>query len=74
MPTLLLSARDDPFLPAHVLARVSDVARPNAALRVEFQPWGGHVGFVSGVAPWKPFYYAEWRAFRFFDDGVVAAR
>jgi predicted alpha/beta-fold hydrolase len=61
LPTLLLSAVDDPFLPAAVLDEVRAVARTNPALRVEFVERGGHVGFVSGRVPWRPFYYAEWR-------------
>ena len=61
VPTLLLSAADDPFLPAEVLDEVRAVARENAALTVEFVARGGHVGFVSGRVPWRPHYYAEWR-------------
>ena len=60
-PTLLLSALDDPFLPAAVLDEVRAIARDNPALHVEFVPRGGHVGFVGGRVPWRPFYYAEWR-------------
>ena len=66
-PTLLLSSRDDPFLPSRVLDAVEGAARRNPALRSEFHDSGGHVGFVSGT-PWNPFYYAEWRVFRFFSD------
>lgn len=65
--TLLLSAVDDPFLPAEVLSRVQQVAAQNPALTVEFHRAGGHVGFVAGGRPWRPFYYAEWRVARFFD-------
>lgn len=67
VPTLLLSARDDPFLPAEVLDRVAGIARENRALTVEFNERGGHVGFVSGATPWRAFYYGEWRIFRHFD-------
>lgn len=61
-PTLLLSARDDPFLPPEVLDDVTRIAQGNSCLSTEFVARGGHAGFVSGVLPWKPFYYAEWRA------------
>lgn len=61
VPTLLLSAADDPFLPAAVLDEVRAVAADNPALHVEFVGRGGHVGFVAGRLPWRPFYYAEWR-------------
>jgi predicted alpha/beta-fold hydrolase len=60
-PTLLLSARDDPFLPREVLNDVAEVAVSNPSLMVEFHEHGGHVGFVSGRVPWRPTYYAEER-------------
>lgn len=61
-PTLLLSARDDPFLPCSVLDEVAHIAQENPWLHTEFVERGGHAGFVSGTFPWLPFYYAEWRA------------
>jgi predicted alpha/beta-fold hydrolase len=61
LPTLLLSAVDDPFLPAPVLDDVRRVAAGNAALALEFVDRGGHVGFVSGRNPFRPLYYAERR-------------
>src|SRR5438034_1308737 len=68
VPTLLLSASDDPFLPHDVLARAEAVARANAALTVEFHASGGHVGFIAGARPWRPHYFAEWRVFRYFEE------
>jgi predicted alpha/beta-fold hydrolase len=65
LPTLLLSAIDDPFLPADVLDDVREIAGANPALTLEFTSHGGHVGFVAGRWPWRPFYYAEWRACEF---------
>ena len=64
-PTLLLSSRDDPFLPSDVLNDVAAVARKNEYVTMEFTNRGGHVGFVSG-APWRPIYYAEQRVAEFF--------
>jgi uncharacterized protein len=61
VPTLLLSALDDPFLPPQVLDDVRSIAQHNPALHIEFMARGGHVGFISGRVPWRPFYYAEWR-------------
>ena len=63
--TLLLSAVDDPFLPPDVLDRVRDIAAENPVLEIEFVDRGGHVGFISGSLPWRPFYYAEWRVAEF---------
>lgn len=55
VPTLLLNARDDPFLPAHALPGAEEVSQ---AVTVEFPQRGGHVGFVSGRFPghigWLP--------------------
>jgi len=71
VPTLLLSARDDPFLPCDVLDDVSRIAHDNPALHTEFVNRGGHVGFVSGRIPWRPFYYAEWRATEFLSMELI---
>lgn len=65
VPTLLLSAEDDPFLPREVLAEVREIAREVPALDLEFVKRGGHVGFVSGWRPWKPLNYGEWRMCEF---------
>lgn len=65
VPTLLLSAIDDPFLPSDVLDQVRAVAERNMCLTIEFTAHGGHVGFIAGRVPWRPFYYAEWRACEF---------
>lgn len=67
VPTFLLSATDDPFLPSEVLDRVRIVAAGNERIELEITSRGGHVGFVQGALPWKARYYAEERAFRFFD-------
>lgn len=73
VPTLLLSARDDPFLPTEVLDRVREVATRNAALTVDFVEKGGHAGFVSGRNPLRPVYYLERRTGEFFSDAVRMA-
>lgn len=62
LPTLLLSAVDDPFLPAEVLDDVRAIATENPSLAIEFPARGGHVGFTAGRWPWNPWYYGEWRA------------
>jgi predicted alpha/beta-fold hydrolase len=67
VPTLLLSARDDPFLPRRVLDEVERKALQNTRLMTEFHERGGHAGFVGGRWPWAPEYYAERRVFDFFE-------
>jgi uncharacterized protein len=71
VPTLLLSAVDDPFLPSEVLDQVREMAAPNPYLEMEFVARGGHVGFVSGQNPLRPFYYAEWRVAEFFASALA---
>lgn len=66
LPTLLLSAIDDPFLPPDVLEQVREIGSENPGLDLEFVARGGHVGFISGWRPWRPFYYAEWRVAEYF--------
>ena len=55
VPTLVLNARNDPFLPALHLPRQEDVS---ASVLLEQPAEGGHVGFASGVFPgnidWLP--------------------
>ena len=72
-PTLLLSAYDDPFLPGDVLDAVRQAARGNELVEMEFPPVGGHVGFVSGWNPLRPFYYAEWRVAEFLHRALTPA-
>jgi len=60
VPTLLLSAVNDPFLPPVVLDRVREIARDNPRLHLEFTAAGGHVGWVAGH-PWEPQYYLDER-------------
>lgn len=72
-PTLLLSARDDPFLPPAVLDEVAEVARKNSCLTLEITKGGGHVGFVHG-SPWRPLYYAEQRVSEFLSSYVGISR
>jgi hypothetical protein len=60
VPTLLMSAWNDPFLPQDVLAAVRNIARRNQYLFVEFPLTGGHVGWVAGQ-PWAQRYYMESR-------------
>ena len=70
IPTLLLSATDDPFLPKAVLDDVRAVARRNPRLHLEFPAHGGHVGFIGGGNPFNPRYYAEQRACDFLANYV----
>lgn len=70
VPTLLLSAVDDPFLPPEVLDEVALKAGQNSSLEMEFHRHGGHVGFISGSNPFRPVYYAEQRAADFLSNFI----
>lgn len=72
VPTLLLSAADDPFLPPAVLDRVRAVVGANSAVTMQFSDRGGHVGFIGGMTPWRADYYAEARAIEFLAQGDAA--
>lgn len=73
VPTLLLSAEDDPFLPNSVLDRVREIAKSNRSLHLHFTPEGGHVGFVAGRVPFRPNYWAEERLMSFFDSRLESS-
>ena len=55
VPTLLVNARNDPFLPQTALPQAHEVS---AAVTIEFPAAGGHAGFVAGAPPghlgWLP--------------------
>lgn len=73
IPTLLFNAVDDPFTPREVLQDVRLVARQNPTLEIDFPPHGGHVGFIAGVNPFRPFYYAERRACDFLASKLATS-
>jgi uncharacterized protein len=74
IPTLLLHADDDPFLPAEAVPRTAVEANP--FLMGAFPAAGGHVGFVERSPPWAPRFWAEREAARYvrrlLDDGAVS--
>ncbi|NTV94533.1 MAG: hydrolase [Thiobacillus sp.] len=60
LPTLVLNARNDPFMPAASLPGPAEVS---ASVTLEFPGQGGHVGFVSGPPPGNQ----DWLAGRLLD-------
>lgn len=67
VPTLLVSARDDPFLPGEVLDRAREAT--SADVECLFTASGGHAGFVTGP-PWAARSWAEARAIGFLTRHV----
>ncbi|HEY1607830.1 MAG TPA: hydrolase [Paraburkholderia sp.] len=56
VPTLVLNAQNDPFLPGSVLPRRADVS---AAVELEQPVHGGHVGFMTGPFPGRTLWLSE---------------
>jgi predicted alpha/beta-fold hydrolase len=67
VPTLVLNARNDPFLPGEHLP-----AKAAPSVTLEYPSDGGHVGFVSGPLPGR----IDWLPRRLLDffDGEATAR
>ena len=66
LPTLVLNAQNDPFLPASALPTPEQVS---ASVKLDFPQQGGHVGFVSGSLPGRLDWLAE-RILHFFQHEV----
>jgi predicted alpha/beta-fold hydrolase len=57
-PTLLIHSRDDPFMSVDAIPDQDDLSD---SVTLELSNHGGHVGFVSGDAPWHAKYWLEQR-------------
>jgi len=65
-PTLLINARNDPFLPGDALPLPAEVS---SAVRCEFPEQGGHAGFVAGAFPGTIAWPSQ-RIISFFQDHI----
>jgi uncharacterized protein len=63
VPTLIISAADDPFVPAEIFD--APEVRANPAIRVELLPHGGHCAFISKRGADDDGYWAEAAIVRF---------
>jgi predicted alpha/beta-fold hydrolase len=68
VPTLLVQARNDPFLPAHAIP--DEAMAKNPFLTPLVSRGGGHVGFLAGSVPGRPRFWAEDRAADFFRQSL----
>jgi len=57
VPTLIVHALDDPFMPPAVIPRAEQLS---SHIRLELSASGGHVGFIGGT-PWSPRFWLEER-------------
>ncbi len=70
VPTLIVHARNDPFLPGRYLPLTSEVS---ARVTLDFPDDGGHAGFASGSFPGNLDWMPE-RLLAFFAEKVATAR
>ncbi len=70
VPTRLIHALDDPFLPGAAVPLPA--MRANSALDPHVSAFGGHVGFVTGP-PWAPTFWAEAMAAMFVAERLTPA-
>jgi len=68
-PTLVLHARDDPFMTPDIIPADSDLS---AAVRFELSAHGGHVGFIGAGRYGEPVYWLEQRIPEFLSDHMPA--
>jgi predicted alpha/beta-fold hydrolase len=66
-PTLVLHAKDDPFMNEHVLPNEGELSYQ---VRLELSDKGGHVGFMQGT-PWRPVIWTHQRVNAFFADVLI---
>ena len=57
VPTLIITAEDDPFIPAGPFRDPKVVGNPNITLRIT--PYGGHCGFIEDARDGYDGYWAE---------------
>lgn len=65
IPTLIIHAKDDPFTDLSSLPELHEVS---ANVSLAFSRNGGHVGFVSGIYPWRPIYWLEQKILGFIAE------
>ncbi len=70
VPTLVINALNDPFLPAASLATAAQVSR---CVRLDYPAQGGHVGFLGGRFPGR-FTWLPRRAHGFLAEHLPGAR
>lgn len=70
-PTLILQARDDPFMFPETIPRPEELSDQ---IRLEVSQRGGHVGFIQGPHPWRPTYWLEQRIPAFLDSRLSPSR
>ncbi len=70
VPTLILHAADDPFVPPEAIPAPDELA---PAVRLELAHRGGHVGFVAGASPLRPRWWLEGRILDFLLERLAGS-
>jgi predicted alpha/beta-fold hydrolase len=65
VPTLIVHAKDDPLIAEDSIPKPDELP-PH--VKLEVSDAGGHIGFVSGIYPWKPEYWLEQRIIAFLSE------
>jgi predicted alpha/beta-fold hydrolase len=68
-PTMVVHARDDPFLPAAAIPEQR--LEENPAIEALLFAHGGHVGFVAGAIPLRPCFWAERTIARWLEERLA---
>lgn len=63
IPTLIIAAQDDPFIPYHIFQ--TEALRVNPWIQLWAPKHGGHCGFIQRLQPWEDMYWAENRLVEF---------
>ena len=71
VPTLIVSAKDDPFIPVEPFYDARVTGNPN--ITVEISEYGGHCGFLAKRCAEHDGYWAEWRVVEFAREALAAA-
>lgn len=58
IPTLIIQSKDDPFMTSDVIPNQSELS---SKVIMEITQGGGHVGFITGINPFRPNYWLEQR-------------
>ncbi len=64
-PTLVISAKDDPFLPQEAIPNSNEVS---SVINLQISAHGGHVGFIEGNIPFYASYYLERRIIQYLSE------
>ena len=69
MPTLIVHARDDPFMTPAAIPGANELS---SSTHLELTARGGHNGFVAGAFPGRPYYWLDRRIPEFLAPYLIA--